>query len=363
MRPFDLNSVPNAFEGSDIGAYEFGSPASWSDGTLVGANVTIAAGPVTVNYSGVTQMGVTTVTEIDPATAGTLPGGYSLGQGVPAYEITTTAQYTPPVTVCIGVPSVNDPAAFASLRILHGEGGMLVDRAILAPDSPAPDFNSKTICASVTSLSPFVVARLLTPAGDTTAPAVSIPTPLDGATFIKGQAVAAGYSCQDEAGGSGLASCTGTVANGAMIDTSTVGSHTFTVTGADIAGNSVTVTSTYNVVYGFSGFLPPVENLPALNIVNAGSAIPVKFSLGGNQGLAIFAAGYPASGPIPCDASEPGTVIEETVTAGSSSLSYIATTDQYNYVWKTERPWRGTCRVLVVRFNDGTGHLAKFRFR
>jgi hypothetical protein len=133
------------------------------------------------------------------------------------------------------------------------------------------------------------------------------------------------------------------------------------VTGADVAGNSATATSTYNVVYDFSGFLQPVENLPMLNIAKAGSAIPVKFSLGGNQGLAIFAAGYPASSPIPCDASEPGTVIEETVAAGSSSLSYDATTGQYKYVWKTERAWKGTCRMLVVRFNDGAEHLAKFR--
>jgi hypothetical protein len=55
----------------------------------------------------------------------------------------------------------------------------------------------------------------------------------------------------------------------------------------------------------------------------SGSSIPVKFSLGGNQGLAIFAAGYPVSSPVPCDASEPGAVIEETVNAGGSSLSYI----------------------------------------
>ena len=363
LRPFNIASIPNASVGSDIGAYEFGSSGGWSAATPAGADVTVTAGPVTVNFSGVTQAGDTTVMEIDPVTA-TLPGGYSLGPGLPAYEITTTAQYTPPVTVCLSLPSVNDPATFATLRILHGEGGTLVDRTILPPDSPAPDFNSRTICARVTSLSPFVVAQLLTPAGgDTTAPAVTISTPFDGATFIKGQAVAAVYSCQDEAGGSGLASCTGTVADGALIDTSTVGSHTFTVTGADVAGNSATAASTYNVVYSFGGFLQPVENLPALNIANAGSAIPVKFSLDGDQGLAIFAAGYPASSPIPCDASEPGTVIEETVTAGSSSLSYSATTDQYNYVWKTDRSWRGMCRMLVVRFKDGAEHLAKFRFK
>lgn len=115
--------------------------------------------------------------------------------------------------------------------------------------------------------------------------------------------------------------------------------------------------------YNFVGFFQPVDNLPTLNVAKAGSAIPVKFSLGGDQSLAILAAGYPVSSPIACDATEPGAVIEETSTAGNSSLSYDASSDQYIYVWKTSKAWKGTCRMLVVRFNDGSQHLAKFRFK
>lgn len=115
--------------------------------------------------------------------------------------------------------------------------------------------------------------------------------------------------------------------------------------------------------YDFSGFFQPVDNLPTLNVASAGSSIPVKFSLSGDQGLSIFGAGYPKSSPIACDANEPGAFIEETVTAGNSSLNYDASTDLYSYIWKTDRGWRGTCRLLVVRFNDGSEHLAKFRFK
>ncbi len=81
------------------------------------------------------------------------------------------------------------------------------------------------------------------------------------------------------------------------------------------------------------------------------------------KGLAIFAPGFPVSSQIQCDASEPGVVIEETVNTGGSSLSYNATTDQYSYIWKTDKGWKGTRRMLIVRFNDSSQHLAKFRFK
>ena len=40
--------------------------------------------------------------------------------------------------------------------------------------------------------------------------------------------------------------------------------------------------------YAFGGFLQPIDNLPTVNTMKAGSAAPVKFSLGGNKGLNIF---------------------------------------------------------------------------
>ncbi len=115
--------------------------------------------------------------------------------------------------------------------------------------------------------------------------------------------------------------------------------------------------------FHFSGFFQPVDNLPTLNVAKAGSAIPVKFSLSGNQGLDIFAAGYPKSQAIACDSSTALDSIEETVTAGSSTLSYDATTDRYIYVWKTSKSWAGTCRQLIVQLSDGSSHVANFRFK
>jgi uncharacterized repeat protein (TIGR01451 family) len=113
----------------------------------------------------------------------------------------------------------------------------------------------------------------------------------------------------------------------------------------------------------FRGFFQPVDNLPILNVTKAGSGVPVKFNLNGNQGLNILVAGYPVSQKIACDSSAPQAAIEQTVTAGSSGLTYDATTDTYTYTWKTDKTWAGTCRQLHVKLNDGSDHIANFKFR
>jgi serine protease AprX len=121
------------------------------------------------------------------------------------------------------------------------------------------------------------------------------------------------------------------------------------------------VNGSFRVVWPFTGLFQPVDNLPTLNVANAGSAIPVKFSLGGDRGLAIMAAGFPASTRIDCSSSAPQDTIEQTVTAGQSSLSFGS--GQYVYVWKSLSAWAGTCRELEVKLVDGTDIKAKFKFK
>jgi hypothetical protein len=159
---------------------------------------------------------------------------------------------------------------------------------------------------------------------------------------------------------SGTATVTTSPVSGAVF---LVGTTTVDVTATDDAGNTATGSFTVTVLHNFFGFLQPVENLPVLNVINAGRAVPVKFSLSGNKGLNILAAGYPISGPIACDANELGSVIEGTIAAGGSSLSYDAAADRYSYVWNTDTAWRGTCRILALRLKDGSDHFAKFRLR
>jgi hypothetical protein len=145
--------------------------------------------------------------------------------------------------------------------------------------------------------------------------------------------------------------------------TNTVGSKSVSCTATDYAGNTNTVAANYVVAWAFTGFLQPVDPMPTVNVVKAGSGVQVKFGLGGDKGLAIFAAGFPASQPVSCDATAPQDDVEATVTAGNSSLSYDASTQLYGYTWKTEKSWAGTCRLLSLTLVDGTTRQASFKLK
>jgi DNA-binding beta-propeller fold protein YncE len=194
---------------------------------------------------------------------------------------------------------------------------------------------------------------------DNKAPDITIAAPTDGSSVLLHQAVAADYGCVD--GGSGLASCDGTVPNGRGIDTGSVGSKSFRVGARDEVGNEASVGAAYNVIYDYAGFYAPVNNPPALNTVKAGAAIPVKFGLHGDQGLEVL-AGPPSSTAITCDRWAQLDPVE-TLTTSASGLTYDSDEGQYVYVWKTVNSWAGSCRQLVLRLDDSTIHRASFEFR
>jgi uncharacterized repeat protein (TIGR01451 family) len=148
------------------------------------------------------------------------------------------------------------------------------------------------------------------------------------------------------------------------VDTNTVGFYALTYTVQDPTGHSDTEVRTVEVLpYNFTGFFAPIDNPPVFNEMKAGQGAPVKFSLSGDQGLNIFAAGSPSSVQISCSGGDPVADVEETETAGQSSLIYDPLTDRYKYVWKTENSWKNTCRQLTITLRDGTVHTAKFKFK
>jgi multicopper oxidase len=151
---------------------------------------------------------------------------------------------------------------------------------------------------------------------DSTAPAIALDTPAQGAVFASGEVVNATYTCAD-LGGAGLASCTGTVPNGQPIDTS-AGAHTFTVTAIDTAGNATTVTHSYRAsicsrtgahavtceLWARAGTidLPGMSNIPTKTFADHGGA-PAITQIGGPTLDAL--AGDTVSVILHNDLSEP----------------------------------------------------------
>jgi hypothetical protein len=107
---------------------------------------------------------------------------------------------------------------------------------------------------------------------------------------------------------------------------------------------------------GFKGLASP----PTLNSAKAGTAVPIKFDLGANRGLSIFAPGYPKVGLVPCN--NPNATPTGLVTGDNNGLKIDTKNNQYTWDWKTLGSYKGTCRALIVRFADNTEKKLLFRF-
>jgi hypothetical protein len=117
------------------------------------------------------------LTSIDPAPLNSLTRppnlviGSSSSPSLPAFEVSTSASYTPPATVCFYLPSITDPTFFAGLKVLHREAGpnttygdsddVMVDVTRVSP--PPTDFANKLVCSEVNSFSAFAIAHTVTP--------------------------------------------------------------------------------------------------------------------------------------------------------------------------------------------------------
>lgn len=167
-------------------------------------------------------------------------------------------------------------------------------------------------------------------------PAIDIVAPAAGGTYTLGQAVAASYSCVAQEG-STLEECTGSVANGAQIDTSTLGQHTFTVNAEDSEGGTSSKSVKYTVLEAAPpapspsptppGPTPPAArppetalgSHPARKIKTAKKKIKVKFTFSSPTAGATFKCKLDKAAFAPC--TSPKTY---KVKAGKHKFSVVA---------------------------------------
>src|SRR4051812_38605682 len=127
----------------------------------------------------------------------------------------------------------------------------------------------------------------VTPGPDSTPPVISIVSPLE-TVYARGQVVNADYSCTDA--DSGIATCAGPVPNGSAIDTSTLGSHTFTVTAKDVAGNPASASRTYKIVDAVTGRMTSKGSFGAFSFATLTNCTPgaAGNTIQGQSGSDVF---------------------------------------------------------------------------
>ncbi|HXE75012.1 MAG TPA: S8 family serine peptidase [Candidatus Xenobia bacterium] len=151
--------------------------------TVPGANVvvtpvdtTTGSTPVSVTFSNVTQAGITSLTTGGFGAAP--PPNFVVGNPPVYYDLSTTAMFTPPITVCInyaGTSFLNE----SLIRLFHFEGGNWVD------GTTSLDTNANVVCGVFNSLSPFGLFEPI-------APLINANGAVNAASFAPGGAVVPG---------------------------------------------------------------------------------------------------------------------------------------------------------------------------
>jgi hypothetical protein len=178
---------------------------------------------------------------------------------------------------------------------------------------------------------------------DKTPPEITINKPFDGAKYVLNSTVNADWSATDEM--SGVDSAIGTADSGNLIDTSSVGSRSFTVTATDKAGNTVTKTVKYNVVYSFGGFQNPTTKDKSFSV---NSTIPVKFQLTDSRGKYISAV----VASLKVDDKE---AVASGDSNGGDLFKYDATSNQYTFNLSVKNTSLGIgTHTLKIKLDDGT---------
>lgn len=187
------------------------------------------------------------------------------------------------------------------------------------------------------------IGRLGAPATppDTTAPTIDIVSPAQGAVVTSGTPLLADFTCADEQGGSGLASCVGTVDDGAAAATDP-GAHVFEVAASDATGNLAHASTRYLSFSSLSGST-------ALGRERAGMWATLQAGMGSSRlpkdESAVVAAGYPQTQEVSCtDTSVARSAPVAADAKTSTRLSDLVVR------WHTDRAWAGSCRTLILRF-------------
>jgi Calcineurin-like phosphoesterase/Bacterial Ig domain len=149
------------------------------------------------------------------------------------------------------------------------------------------------------------------------------------------------------------------------VHTETVGDQTITVTGTDVAGRTGSDVCDYRVIYGFSGFQPPVNgSAAAVNVVKAGKVVPLKWLLADAAGIPVTSLGSVRVSTVShsCTTTAGGVQdpVDETAVGGSGLQNFGDGSYQYN--WRAPTSYAGSCRTVRLDLGDDLLRTVEFRF-
>lgn len=201
---------------------------------------------------------------------------------------------------------------------------------------------------------------------DAEAPTISALSLKDGGIYTLGAVPAASCAASDDL--SGVASCAVRLSGGL---TSGVGTFAFTVTATDKAGNTVTRTGTYRVIYRFDGFLQPINDTAHqvdtnVSIFKAGSTIPAKFQLKTSDGTVVQPTSLPQWVTPPKGSPTTAPVDESTYSdqpSSSGTYRWDSSGRQYIYTWGTSSGQKGFYWRLGVQLDDGQTYTVNIGLR
>jgi hypothetical protein len=297
-------------------------------GASYGNLVEVSSGPLTVTGSIVTPVAVESGTTLvcDGGTlggavtnsGGTLYGGPSAPTAVTATDAAGVAgvagvAFTPGASNC-------NPVSYTADQV----GGAASKSGTSSPLNFSALTLGQAYSFTVTETNPLgsATSSASSPLFLPVAPSVSISAPAQNASYTQGQVVDAAYTCTEASGGPGIASCSGPVAGGAALDTSTVGIHTFAVTATSQDGETASQSYTYTVAAP-----PPVTTTtPDPSSTQSGSPTSGGSNASVSNTFSVKTLTGAASGAVKLGLSLPGAgsvkVTETIAGVGTVTASY-----------------------------------------
>jgi YVTN family beta-propeller protein len=187
-------------------------------------------------------------------------------------------------------------------------------------------------------------------------PKASIESPASGGTYAQGGVITTKFSCTEREGGPGLESCTdshGGAGTSGVLETATLGSHTYTVTAKSKDGQTGTTSISYTVVVA----VPPkasIESPASGGGYLVGAVVTTKFSCTeGEAGPGLESCTDSHGGSGTSGVLETSTLGSHTYTVTAKSKNGQTGTTSISYTVGANAPEFGRC-VKVPSEKVGT---------